>query len=55
VRDVIEEARKSGATIVKEPQETFWGGVAGYFTDPDGHLWEVAWNPARLPKQDADT
>lgn len=50
VHDVIEQARRAGAAIVKEPRETFWGGVAGYFTDPDGHLWEVAWNPARLPE-----
>lgn len=45
VRAVIEEARAAGATIVKEAQDTFWGGFAGYFQDPDGHLWEVAWNP----------
>ena len=51
VRDVIEQARNAGAVIVKEPQETFWGGFAGYFTDPDGHLWEVAWNPGRLPEE----
>jgi catechol 2,3-dioxygenase-like lactoylglutathione lyase family enzyme len=51
VRDVIEQARMAGAIVVKEPQETFWGGVAGYFTDPDGHLWEVVWNPARLPEE----
>ena len=49
VRSVIDQARRAGATIVKEPRDTFWGGVTGYFRDPDGHLWEVAWNPARLP------
>lgn len=43
---VLEEARSAGATIVKPAQDTFWGGYAGYFADPDGHLWEVAWNPA---------
>lgn len=43
---VMEEARAAGATIVKEARHTFWGGYAGYFQDPDGHLWEVAWNPA---------
>jgi uncharacterized protein len=42
---VMAEARKAGATIVKPAHETFWGGYAGYFQDPDGHLWEVAWNP----------
>ena len=40
------EARAAGASIVKPAQDTFWGGYAGYFQDPDGHLWEVAWNPA---------
>jgi uncharacterized glyoxalase superfamily protein PhnB len=38
------EAEKAGATIVKPAHETFWGGYAGCFQDPDGHLWEVAWN-----------
>jgi uncharacterized glyoxalase superfamily protein PhnB len=32
--------------VVKAPAPTFWGGYAGYFGDPDGHLWEVLWNPA---------
>jgi hypothetical protein len=41
----IERARAAGAAITKPPQETFWGGYAGYFADPDGHLWEVAHNP----------
>ena len=41
----MESARKAGANIVKSPQGTFWGGYGGYFEDPDGHLWEVAWNP----------
>ena len=34
-----------GATILKEPEEVFWGGYSGYFSDPDGHSWEVAYNP----------
>jgi predicted lactoylglutathione lyase len=34
-----------GATPIKAPQETSWGGYSGYFADPDGHLWELAWNP----------
>jgi catechol 2,3-dioxygenase-like lactoylglutathione lyase family enzyme len=42
---VMEQARKAGPTITKAAQETFWGGYAGAFQDPDGHLWEVAWNP----------
>ena len=40
------QAERAGARIVKRAVETFWGGYAGYFQDPDGHLWEVAWNPA---------
>ena len=43
---VMDQARKTGAVIVKPAQDTFYGGYAGYFQDPDGHLWEVAWNPA---------
>ena len=42
---VMEQAKKAGAKIIKPAQKTFWGGYAGYFQDPDGHLWEVAWNP----------
>ncbi len=38
-------ALKAGAKAVKQPQDVFWGGYSGYFADPDGHLWEVAWNP----------
>jgi uncharacterized glyoxalase superfamily protein PhnB len=42
---VLAELRDKGATIVKEPEEQFWGGYSGYFADPDGHKWEVAYNP----------
>src|SRR2546421_1633176 len=42
---VMEQAGKAGAVVVKPAHDTFWGGYAGYFQDPDGHLWEVAWNP----------
>jgi uncharacterized glyoxalase superfamily protein PhnB len=42
---VIERARAAGATVVKEPQDTFWGGFSGYFTDPDGYHWEVVGAP----------
>jgi len=45
VDDLMAQARRAGATIVKPAQKTFWGGYAGYFQDPDGHLWEVAFNP----------
>lgn len=43
VDSVMEQARKAGAKIVKEPHDTFFGGYSGYFQDPDGHLWEVVW------------
>jgi catechol 2,3-dioxygenase-like lactoylglutathione lyase family enzyme len=42
---VMNEARDAGAKIVKPAVDTSWGGYSGYFQDPDGHLWEVAWNP----------
>lgn len=45
VDTVIEEARAAGATIGREPGETFWGGYSAIFIDPDGHPWEVAHNP----------
>lgn len=50
VDDVMRQALAAGATIVKKAQDTFWGGYAGYFQDPDGHMWEVAWNPQMLPE-----
>jgi hypothetical protein len=42
---IFAQARGAGATIVKPPHKVFWGGYSGYFADPDGHLWEVAYNP----------
>lgn len=45
VSSVMRQAEAAGATIVKAAHETFWGGFAGYFQDPDGHVWEVAYNP----------
>lgn len=42
---VMAQAQAAGAVIVKPAQVTFWGGYAGYFKDPDGHLWEVVFNP----------
>jgi uncharacterized protein len=49
VDTVMRQARQTGAEIVKPAQETFYGGYAGYFRDPNGHLWEVVWNPDFLP------
>jgi len=50
VNAVMRQASAAGARIVKPAQKTFWGGYAGYFQDPDGHLWEVLYNPAFLPE-----
>ena len=41
----LDVARRAGATILKPAQEAFWGGYSGYFADPDGYPWEVAYNP----------
>lgn len=43
---VLAEAKGAGARIIRPAGETFWGGYSGYFADPEGHPWEVAWNPA---------
>lgn len=51
VDEVMVEAARAGATIVKAAQDTFWGGYAGYFQDPDGHLWEIVWNPQLIPHE----
>jgi hypothetical protein len=50
VDEVMTQARRAGGAIVKPAHDTFWGGYAGYFQDPDGHLWEVAFNPDLLPQ-----
>jgi len=42
---VLHKAEQAGAKIIKRGQQVFWGGYSGYFADPDGYLWEVAWNP----------
>lgn len=47
---VMGEAQRAGGCVVKPAGDTFWGGYAGYFQDPDGHLWEVAFNPQLLPQ-----
>lgn len=46
---VMLQAKKADAVIVKPAQKTFYGGYAGYFQDPDGHLWEILWNPQFIP------
>lgn len=51
VDEVMGQAERAGARIVKPAEDTFWGGYAGYFQDIDGHLWEVVWNPQLLPEQ----
>ena len=45
VDELLHVAVEAGATLVKPAADTFWGGYSGYFADPDGHLWEIAWNP----------
>jgi len=45
VRGIMERVASAGGRIVKPPQNTFWGGFSGYFADPDGYYWEVAWGP----------
>lgn len=45
VDGVMALAKSAGAKIIKEPKDVFWGGYSGYFTDPDGYHWEVAWGP----------
>ncbi len=43
VDELLAEAERAGAKIEKPAADTFWGGYSGYFSDPDGHLWEIAW------------
>ena len=42
---LLDVAVKAGATLVKPAEDVFWGGYSGYFADPEGYLWEIAWNP----------
>ncbi len=49
VDSTLREALAAGARLVKPARETFWGGYAAYFQDPDGHLWEIVFNPQLLP------
>jgi catechol 2,3-dioxygenase-like lactoylglutathione lyase family enzyme len=46
VDEIVAAAERAGGHVLDPPHDTFWGGYAGYFQDPDGHLWEIAWNPA---------
>ena len=45
VAAALADAEAAGATVLKPAEDNFWGGHSGYFADPDGHPWEVAWNP----------
>jgi len=47
--EIISQAVAAGAALVKPAQDVFWGGYSGYFSDPDGFLWEVCWNPHFWP------
>jgi catechol 2,3-dioxygenase-like lactoylglutathione lyase family enzyme len=51
VDEVVGAAQRAGATVTDPPRDRFWGGYSGYFHDPDGHLWEVAWNPEWSPQE----
>ena len=42
---LLEQAQRAGATITRPAREMHWGGYVGFFADPDGHVWEIAWNP----------
>jgi uncharacterized glyoxalase superfamily protein PhnB len=49
VKAILQQAKNAGANIIKQAQKTEWGGFSGYFTDLDGHLWEIAYNPFFWP------
>lgn len=46
VDEIMRQAERAGAQVTDPAHDRFWGGYSGYFQDPDGHLWEIAWNPA---------
>jgi uncharacterized protein len=50
VDEIMERVRNAGGNIIKPASKTFWGGYSTYFQDPDGHVWEVAWNPQWVVK-----
>ena len=52
---MLSEVERAGARILKAAQDVFWGGYSGYFADPDGHVWEVAWNPGFTITEDGAT
>ncbi len=52
VDSIFSQLRDNGATIVKQPEQVFWGGYSGYFSDCDGHSWEVAYNPHWVIRKD---
>ena len=52
VAKVLTEAAHAGALVVKEACDVFWGGRSGYFSDPEGNMWEVAWNPGAYLRED---
>ena len=54
VDKILEQAKAAGATITSPARDRFWGGYSGYFQDPDGHLWEIVWNPD-LPAREQST
>ncbi len=51
VDDVMAQAARAGATITAPSRDRFFGGYSGYFRDPDGHIWEVIWNPGMEPEE----
>lgn len=51
---IMDRAKSAGAQIVKEPQNTFWGGFSGYFSDIDGYYWEIAWGPMFVFSENGD-
>ena len=52
VDSIFSRLKDNGATIIKQPEQVFWGGYSGYFSDPDGHSWEVAYNPHWVIRKD---
>jgi len=49
---IFAQLKQNSATIIKEPEAVFWGGYSGFFSDPDGHRWEVAYNPFWTVRED---
>jgi len=52
VDTAINEAKQAGASLIRAAKDVFWGGYVGYFADPDGHMWEIAWNPTFAMTED---